>query len=40
MNKPLENSFTNKYMKWTIDKHKNLGPDDKIITPSRKEVTD
>jgi DDE superfamily endonuclease len=40
INKPLKNSFTNQYMKWTIDKYKDLGPGEKVKAPSRKEVAD
>ena len=35
--KPLKNSFTNQYMKWTIDKYKDLGPGDEIKAPVGKK---
>lgn len=39
VNKPLKKLFRDMYMQWSVEKYKNMGPADKLSSPSRKEVT-
>ena len=39
VNKPLKQRIVDQYMGWAIEKYKDLGRDDKLKAPSRKEIT-